>query len=115
MYSPGLHILAQFTAPASTLTDAGSCKRHFDQLVDTLGLANVGEVYHSFPNGGFTVTICLTESHIAMHTWPEYGLATFDVFLSNYRRDNQARVRQIYTETLSFFQGIEQTKTELLR
>lgn len=115
MYLPGLHILAQFTAPVSTLTNADTCKRHFDRLIAELALVNVGEVYHCFPNGGFTATICLTESHLAVHTWPEYGLATFDVFLSNHRRDNRQTVRQLYAETLLFFEGTEQTKTELLR
>ena len=102
-YQPGLHILAQFQAPGRGLTDAPAAKAHFDRLIDELELVNVGEVYHVFPNGGFTATICLTESHVAIHTWPEYGLATFDVFLSNFRQDNRAKVCRLYDETLRFF------------
>lgn len=114
-YQPGLHILAQFTAPARSLTDARACKAHFDRLIDELQLVNVGDVYHVFPNEGFTATICLTESHVAIHTWPEYGLATFDVFLSNFRHDNRAKVRRLYDETLRFFEATERGRTELLR
>jgi len=29
---------------------------------------------------GFTYAIILAESHATCHTWPEYGLATFDIF-----------------------------------
>jgi S-adenosylmethionine decarboxylase len=114
-YQPGLHILAQFTAPVPGLTNATACKAHFDRLIGELGLVNVGEVYHVFPNGGFTATLCLTESHVAIHTWPEFGLATFDVFLSNFRHDNHEKVRRMYAGTLLFFDGTEQSKSELLR
>lgn len=30
--------------------------------------------------GGVSVIALVTESHIAIHTWPEYGYATIDVY-----------------------------------
>lgn len=30
---------------------------------------------------GYTFTLILAESHASCHTWPEYGLATFDIFM----------------------------------
>ncbi|MRS63820.1 S-adenosylmethionine decarboxylase family protein [Larkinella terrae] len=103
-YRPGLHILSTFEAPASALTDVESCRAGFNRLIQELGLSKVGEVYHSFPNGGFTAVICLTESHVSVHTWPESGLATFDVFLSNFQHDNTLKVRQFYAEALRLFE-----------
>ncbi|UOQ74718.1 S-adenosylmethionine decarboxylase family protein [Hymenobacter cellulosilyticus] len=114
-YSPGLHILATFRAPVARLTDAAACQAFFDQQISHWGLVKVGEVYHSFPNASFTAVVGLTESHLSIHTWPEFGQATFDVFLSNYQRDNSATVRQLYAETLRFFEGEELTKTEVAR
>ncbi|MFC5408567.1 S-adenosylmethionine decarboxylase family protein [Larkinella bovis] len=99
-YRPGLHILATFEAPFSTLTDADGCRTVFERLVQELELVKVGEVYHGFPNGGFTAVLCLTESHVSIHTWPESGLATFDVFLSNFQNDNTAKVRRFYEDSL---------------
>jgi S-adenosylmethionine decarboxylase len=120
LYAPGLHMLATFAAPPAALRDAEACRAFFDAQVQAFGLAKVGEAYHSFPAdengpGGFTAVLALTESHLSIHTWPEHGLATFDVFLSNFRRDNSAAVRGIYAATLVFFEGIEQQKTEVRR
>ena len=108
-YLPGLHLLATFAAPAARLTDAGACRAVFDRMIAELGLTKVGEVYHSFDNGGFTAVICLTESHVSIHTWPEFGHATFDVFLSNHLRDNSDKVRTFYADTLRAFAGTELT------
>jgi S-adenosylmethionine decarboxylase len=115
-YAAGLHILATFAAPAAALRDAAGSQQFFAELVARLGLTSVGEVYHVFAeNAGFTAVLALTESHLSIHTWPEHGLATFDVFLSNFRRDNHATVRAIYQETLGFFGAEEQTYAEVLR
>lgn len=32
------------------------------------------------PKGGVSILAIVTESHIAIHTWPGYGYATVDVF-----------------------------------
>ncbi len=104
-YDPGLHILATFSTTAERLTDVTRCRTFFNQLIDQLGLCKVGEVYHTFPNQSFTAVIGLTESHLSIHTWPEHGIATFDVFLSNFQHDNTGKVRRIYTETLAFFEA----------
>jgi len=119
-YTPGLHILSTFSAPALLLCDAEACRRFFDAQIQAFQLEKVGEAYHQFAPtengaGGFTAVLALTESHLSIHTWPEYELATFDVFLSNFRRDNSATVREIYAATLAFFKGTEQTKTEVSR
>ena len=119
-YTPGLHILATFSAAPAALRNVAACRAFFDAQVLAFGLEKVGEAYHSFPAddngpGGFTAVLALTESHLSIHTWPEHGLATFDVFLSNFRRDNAAAVRGIYAATLAFFGGVEQAKTEVRR
>ncbi len=115
-YRPGLHILAEFTtAQPSLLQSSVACKVFFNKLIVKYELQNVGEVYHDFPGGGFTAVICLTESHLSIHTWPEYQMATFDVFLSNYQKDNSAKARAIYRDILVFFEGVETGKREITR
>ena len=114
-YLPGLHVLATFQASPPPLLDAAACRAFFDAQIGALGLTKVGEAYHTFPNGSFTAVVALTESHLSIHTWPEHGLATFDVFLSNYQRDNSATVRALYAATLDFFGATELSKTEVSR
>ncbi|MCM8779504.1 MAG: adenosylmethionine decarboxylase [Candidatus Omnitrophica bacterium] len=35
---------------------------------------------HKFPHQGITGVVILAESHIAIHTWPEYGYLAIDIF-----------------------------------
>lgn len=115
-YNPGLHILSEFKSDnTEQLSSFDDCKNLFNKLITENGLEKVGEVYHDFPNGGFTAVICLTESHLSIHTWPEFKLATFDIFLSNYQKDNTQKVKEIYQSVLSFFEGEEIKKTEIVR
>ncbi|MGM9478599.1 S-adenosylmethionine decarboxylase family protein [Pedobacter sp. GSP4] len=115
-YHPGLHILSEFSSEkAEDLSSFHGCKMLFNQLISTNNLEKVGEVYHDFPNGGFTAVICLTESHLSIHTWPEFKLATFDIFLSNYQKDNTQKVKAIYQSVLHFFEGKELQKNEIVR
>lgn len=115
-YKPGLHILAEFSTDNHELLHSShSCRKLFTDLISSYGLATVGEVYHDFENGGFTAVVCLTESHLSIHTWPEFKMATFDIFLSNYQKDNSEKVKAIYAEVLTFFEGREIQKTQLTR
>ena len=115
-YIPGLHLIADFSSDELVvLGNYQAAKQLFDQKIAEFGLANVGEVYHNFPNGGFTGVVCLAESHISIHTWPEQRRVTFDVFLSNYRRVNDDTVRNIYESTLVMFKAKDITLTELRR
>jgi S-adenosylmethionine decarboxylase len=115
-YNPGLHVLSEFTSDRNDLLSAfAPCRKLFDKLVAANQLEKVGEVYHDFEDGGFTAVICLTESHLSIHTWPEFGLATFDVFLSNYKKDNTQKAQTIYNDVLAFFEGIELQRNEIVR
>jgi len=116
LYRPGLHILAEFSAAnIDSFSNSAPCKVFLDHLVSRHSLEKVGEVYHDFNGAGFTGMVCLTESHLSIHTWPEFNVATFDIFLSNFRNDNSEKVRMIYKEVLDFFAGTEINKSELIR
>ena len=106
MYSKGSHILATFKVNnINLLKDPILFKRLIDELIIKKNLENVGETYHSFPDAGFTAYVCLTESHLSIHTWPEFGLATFDIFLSNYRNDNSQKVKNIFSSVQNYFEA----------
>jgi len=65
-----------------SLTDAGTLRRLFDQLIHDLDLHPVGEpVFHAFPApGGITGFVILSESHLACHTYPEHGVITLNLY-----------------------------------
>ncbi len=115
-YSPGLHITGDIhSSNLSSLSNADEFKFLVDALISNLGLTKVGEIYHAFTGGGFTGVICLTESHISVHTWPEYGRATFDVFLSNYQKNNDAKANRIFDEIAAHFHASEIIKQSFRR
>ena len=105
-YHPGTHLIATFeTNTAMLLERSARFKDMVNGLVAANGLQKLGEVYHDFEPAGFTGVICLSESHLSIHTWPEYGKVNIDIYLSNYLRDNDGTVDALYTALREFFGG----------
>lgn len=44
------------------------------------GATVIGTQFHQFSPSGITGFLLLAESHLSVHTWPEEGLATVDIF-----------------------------------
>jgi S-adenosylmethionine decarboxylase proenzyme len=40
----------------------------------------VTEIFHTFSPHGVSGVIVISESHVAIHTWPEHGFAAVDIF-----------------------------------
>ena len=60
------------------------------------GLTIVGERFHQFEPQGVTGAVILAESHLAIHTWPEMGSVTVDVYVCNYTTDNTAKAQALF-------------------
>jgi S-adenosylmethionine decarboxylase len=73
---------------AAALRDLGRLREVFARAIGELGLSVVGEqLWHKFPGeGGATGLAMLTESHLACHTYPEFGVATFNLYCCRERR-----------------------------
>jgi len=67
---------------AEGLRNIETLRRVCEEVVSDLGLRVVGEpMWHQFPHpGGVTGLYLLTESHLACHTFPETGVATFNLY-----------------------------------
>jgi S-adenosylmethionine decarboxylase len=48
--------------------------------VELLGATQLGETFHKFSPQGVTGVVSIAESHLCIHTWPEYRYAAVDVF-----------------------------------
>lgn len=64
------------------LRDLEQLRAVFHRLIAELDLQVVGEaVWRKFPPpGGVTGLALLTESHLTCHTYPEFGVATFNLY-----------------------------------
>lgn len=78
-----------FGCPAERLKDRRRLSALFRQAVRDLGLHPVGPSrWHRFPApGGITGFRMLRESHLAVHTFPEFGSACLDLFCCRPRPD----------------------------
>ncbi len=65
----------------SALRDEAVVRSVLDRVIADLGLRSIGSVWHKFDGeGGVTGLVALTESHLACHTYPEHGTATFNLY-----------------------------------
>lgn len=66
----------------ATLQNMAVLQSLFGQLIAELGLQPVGEgCWHQFPEtGGITGLVLLAESHLACHTWPEWGAISLNLY-----------------------------------
>jgi S-adenosylmethionine decarboxylase len=48
--------------------------------VKQAGLTNLGSRFHQFDPHGVTGFTLLAQSHISLHSWPEYGYLVLDIF-----------------------------------
>jgi S-adenosylmethionine decarboxylase len=76
---------------AKRLADLQTLKNVCEQIINDLDLHVVGQpMWHQFPSpGGVTGLFLLTESHLACHTYPETGIATFNLYCCNERPEWQ--------------------------
>jgi S-adenosylmethionine decarboxylase len=115
-YTPGLHLLLSIrSVERDILSHSSNWKDFIHRQIEQYGLTLVGEVLHDFNEGGYTAVHCLTESHISVHTWPEYGVCTCDVFLSNFRNDNHPIVRAIGEAIIQYFGSPDGSIQEVIR
>jgi S-adenosylmethionine decarboxylase len=100
----GLHIVANLHSDSALLiSNHLSLQSFMHDRLQYYELHQVGEVYHAFPEAGYTAIIGLTESHLSIHTWPEHNYITFDIFISNHSKDNTAITEMLYRDIVSFF------------
>lgn len=64
------------------LGDPDALVRLFEAIVDRVGLRPIGRpVWHQFPTtGGVTAVWMLQESHLTIHTFPEFASASLNLF-----------------------------------
>jgi S-adenosylmethionine decarboxylase len=85
---------------SESLSDLKTLCALFERIVDELQLRSVGETqWHQFPQtGGITGLCLLAESHLAVHTFPEFQSLCLNLFCCVPRRewDFGGRLRQMF-------------------
>lgn len=102
----GTHILSELhRCSRSCLRDLGGAALYerVSELVRRERLMEVGACCREFDEGGTTCLIALAESHIAIHTWPELGYVTLEVYVCNYSRNNSSAAERVHRVLVDLF------------
>ena len=62
------------------LNDVDMIEAHMMQAAEAAGATIVERTFHHFSPHGVSGVVVIAESHLAIHTWPEYGYAAVDLF-----------------------------------
>ena len=60
---------------SALLNDADELQKLLRNVTELAGLHHLESVTHQFSPQGISAALLLSESHIAIHTWPESGVA----------------------------------------
>jgi len=106
----GLHLIADLRdcRGATPLADVGALRELCLDAIARAGLRAVGSLFHPFVGAdgqaqGVTGVVLLVESHLAVHTWPELGSVTADVYVCNVGADNSARAEAVLARLVAAF------------
>jgi spermidine synthase/S-adenosylmethionine decarboxylase len=106
----GLHLIAELhecRCEPRLLSDAGALRALCLEVCSTPGLTAVGHIFHQFGSAdspaGATGAVVLAESHLAIHTWPEMGAVTLDLYVCNFSQDNSAAARAACERLIAAF------------
>lgn len=81
MQALGKHILVEFYGCNSErLKDTNMLQQEFENAATMSGATVVDSTFHTFSPYGVSGVVVIAESHLTIHTWPEYGYAAVDLF-----------------------------------
>lgn len=81
MKSLGRHIIAEFyDCDKEILDNIDAIEFYMKQGAYETGATIVNSSFHRFLPYGVSGVVVISESHLTIHTWPEYGYAAVDLF-----------------------------------
>ncbi|MDX1652547.1 MAG: polyamine aminopropyltransferase [Brumimicrobium sp.] len=81
MSALGNHILVEFMrCDPSIMNDVSGIERDMVEAAKKAGATVINSTFHHFSPYGVSGVVVIEESHLAIHTWPEYGYAAVDLF-----------------------------------
>jgi len=77
----GNHILVEFmNCDPHIMNDVAAIERDMVDAAKKAEATVINSTFHHFSPYGVSGVVVIQESHLAIHTWPEYGYAAVDVF-----------------------------------
>ena len=81
MNALGRHLLVELQdCNREALNDLDFIRDAMVQAAVDCGAVVLGESFHRFSPQGVSGVVVIAESHLSIHTWPEFGYAALDIF-----------------------------------
>lgn len=81
MNALGIHLILELKeCDRERLNDLPFVRDTMMEAARAVGATIIGESFHQFDPIGVTGVVAIAESHLCIHTWPEYGYAAADIF-----------------------------------
>lgn len=81
MASLGRHIIVEYyNCSPELLNDVVHIEESMENAAEEAGATIINSTFHHFSPYGVSGVVVIQESHLAIHTWPEYGYASVDLF-----------------------------------
>ena len=79
--SLGNHILVEFmNCNPKVMNDVSTIEKNMVSAAQIAGATVINSTFHHFSPYGVSGVVVIQESHLAIHSWPEYGYAAVDLF-----------------------------------
>jgi len=73
-------IIEYYDCPTEVMNDLELIENTLTDAARQMGATIVASEFHRFNPFGISGMVIISESHLSIHTWPEYGYAAVDVF-----------------------------------
>jgi len=107
----GRHVLAEFTGcDTQIINNRTRVETILTEAARRSGATIVKSVFHEYNPHGLSGVVVIAESHMSIHTWPEYVYAAVDFFTCGERVDpwkacqymkNELKCSDIYTSEVT--------------
>lgn len=94
----GKHILAEYYGCDKDILDSvEAIENIMSEAAKAASVTVVEKCFHKFSPYGVSGVIVITESHLAIHTWPEYNYAAVDFFSCNKNCKTELTLEKLQT------------------
>jgi S-adenosylmethionine decarboxylase proenzyme len=100
---------------AALLKFATTLELACEDIVSTSGIHIMGRAFHQFSPDGVTGLFLLAESHLAIHTWPEFSSVAIDLYVCNVTEDNGEKAKNIFAQLITLFAPLNRKQQVLQR
>lgn len=75
-----VHLIVDFISPGNFIDDPDEIEKVLFEAAKAANNTPLKTAIYKFPVQGVTGVILLAESHISIHTWPEFDYISIDIF-----------------------------------